>query len=134
MKMPPPLPLIAGYSVNKSANAVKKAEDDYLKSLTEDERKERERLINNQRVHLSRSIYGVVGVAVLGAALMVSTGPFALALGVGAGLLAWRSIKNAKKTEKDTEDLNSFTAKVDKRRAAQSAQRPLPLGKSWANG
>jgi len=129
MKIPPPLPLIAGYSVNKTANAIKKAEDEYIKTLTEDERKERERLMNNQRVHLSRSLYGVGGVAVLGAALMVASGPFAFALGLGAAVLAWRSIKNAKKLEKDSESLNSLTDKINKRRAAQKIQQPLPLGK-----
>lgn len=130
MKIPPPLPLIAGYSVNKKANAVKQAEEEYKKKLTNQENQEREKLLENQKLQVARSAYGFLGTLVLASAATIATGPLALAFGAGVAIMSWRTIVNARKLDKETEKLSQFSQRVDQRRAAQASSAPQ-VSKPW---
>lgn len=130
MKIPPPLPLIAGYSVNKKANAVKRAEEEYLKTLTTQEKQQREKMLENQKLQVARSAYGFLGTLVLASAATIATGPLALAFGAGVAIMSWRTIVNARKLDKEGEKLSQFSQQVDQRRAAQAARAPQ-VSKPW---
>lgn len=125
MKIPPPLPLIAGYSVNKKVSDIQRAEDAYLKTLTEKERKERQEMLDRQKLQVSRSAYSFLGVLTLATAATIATGPLALALGAGVAIMAWRTIRNAQKLDKEGQNLSDFESRVDQRRASQSQQNGL---------
>lgn len=130
MKIPPPLPLIAGYSVNKKSSAVKQAEDEYVKTLTTQEKQQREQILQRQQLQVARSAYGFLGTLVLASAATIATGPLALALGAGVAIMSWRTIANARKLDQESENLSQFSQRVDRRRAAQSARAPQ-VSKPW---
>ena len=125
MKIPPPLPLIAGYSVNKKVSDIQRAEDAYLKTLTEKERKERQEMLDRQKLQVARSAYSFLGVLTLATAATIATGPLALALGAGVAIMGWRTFRNAQKLDKEGQNLSDFESRVDQRRAAQSRQDGL---------
>lgn len=128
MKLPPPLPLITGYSVNKKASAIQQAEEAYLKTLTEKERKDRQEMQDRQKLQVFRSAYGFLGTLALATAATVAAGPMALTLGAGAAIMAWRTFRNAQKLDQEEQKLSEFNQKVDQRRATQS-QRDLLIAK-----
>ena len=128
MKLPPPLPLISGYSVNKKASDIQRAEEAYLKTLTEKERQERQEIQQREKLQVARSAYGFLGTLTLATAATIATGPIALALGAGVAIMAWRTFRNAQKLDKEIQNLSEFNQKVDQRRAAQS-QRNLLIAK-----
>ena len=125
MKLPPPLPLISGYSVNKKASDIQRAEEAYLKTLTEKERQERQEIQQREKLQVARSAYGFLGTLTLATAATIATGPLALALGAGVAIMAWRTFRHAQKLEKETENLSRFHERIDQRRAAQSQRDPL---------
>ncbi len=125
MKLPPPLPLIAGYSVNKKVSEVQHAEEAYLKTLTEKEQRERAEMLLRQKLQVSRSAYGFLGTLTLATAATIASGPLALALGAGMAVMAWRTFRNAQKLEQEEKNLSNFQDRVDQRRAAQSKGDPL---------
>lgn len=125
MKIPPPLPLIAGYSVNKKVSDIQRAEEAYLKNLTEKERKERQEMQERQKLQVARSAYGFLGTLTLATAATLATGPLALALGAGVAIMAWRTFRNAQKLDKENQNFVRFQEKVDQRRAAQSKEDAL---------
>jgi len=125
MKLPPPLSLFSGYSVNKKASEIDRAEEAYLKTLTEKERQERQQILDLQKLHISRSAYGTAGVLALATAATIVASPISLIVGVGAAIMAWRTFGNAKKLDADAQKLSDFNKKVDQRRAAQSQKDSL---------
>lgn len=132
MKLPPPLPLIAGYSVNKKVSDLQRAEEAYLKTLTEKERQDRQEMQNRQKLQFSRSAYGLLGTLTLATAATIASGPLALAFGAGVAIMAWRTLRNAQKLDKETQNLSRFQEQIDQRRAIQYKKdvvaAPLPIG------
>jgi type II secretory pathway component PulJ len=68
----------------------------------------------------------------LATAATIASGPLALAFGAGVAIMAWRTLRNAQKLDKETQNLSRFQEQIDQRRAIQSKKdvvaAPLPIG------